>query len=152
MEPKREIGFQVRTLSHTIKHLVDQIAFAEQEVEITGMQGWIMGYLYENRDKDVFQRDIQTHFSVRRSTVTGMLQLMERNGLIVRSPVEWDARLKKLELTSKAMRMHESVVNGFRKAEETLSATLTPEERETFLNLCEKIKNGIEASASCRKS
>ena len=63
------------------------------------MQGWIIGYLYQNRDKEVFQRDIQEQFSIRRSTVTGILQLMEKNGLITRSSVERDARLKKLELT-----------------------------------------------------
>ncbi len=145
MEHREDIGFQVRTLSHMIKHTVDQMAFSDQETPVTGVQGWIMGYLYENRERDVFQRDIQSHFSVRRSTVTGMLQLMEKNGLIVRRSVEWDARLKKLELTPKAMKMHENVMRGIRQTEETLSAMLTPEEKETFIRLCEKIKHGIQA-------
>ncbi len=150
MEHREEIGFQVRTLSHLIKHTVNQTAFSDQEVPVTGMQGWTMGYLYENRDKDIFQRDIQAHFAVRRSTVTGVLQLMEKNGLIVRRSVDWDARLKKLELTPKAMEMHERVMRGIRQTEETLSSTLTPEEKETFLRLCEKIRKGIETSRPCQ--
>ncbi len=147
MEHRDEIGFQVRTLSHLIKHMVNQTAFASEEVPVTGVQGWIMGYLYENQGKDVFQRDLQNHFSVRRSTVTGILQLMEKNGLIVRRAVDWDARLKKLELTPKALEMHERVMRGIRQTEAALSAMLDPEEKDTFLRLCEKIKNGITAQS-----
>ncbi len=148
VEHRDEIGFQVRTLSHLIKHMVNQTAFASEEVPVTGVQGWIMGYLYENQDKDVFQRDLQNHFSVRRSTVTGILQLMEKNGLIVRRAVDWDARLKKLELTPKALEMHERVMRGIQQTEAALSATLCTDEKETFLRLCEKIKSGI-AAQSC---
>ena len=93
MEYQEDLGFQIRTLSHLVKRTVDQTAFAGEEDHPTGVQGWIIGYLYENRGKEVFQRDIQAQFSIRRSTVTGILQLMEKNGLITRSSVERDARL-----------------------------------------------------------
>lgn len=146
MEHRDEIGFQVRTLSHLIKHTVNQRAFSNQDTPVTGMQGWIMGYLYENRERDVFQRDLQAHFSVRGSTVTGMLKLMEKNGLITRRPVEWDARLKKLELTPKAMEMHERVIRSIQQTEEILSSSLSEEEKGTFIRLCEKIKAGVQAA------
>lgn len=138
------IGFQLRTLSHMVGHTVQQMAFSGVPDEITGMQGWIMGYLYDNRDRDIFQRDIQTQFSVSRSTVTGILQTMEKKGLIVRESVDWDARLKRLSLTQKAMQYHEKVMCGIHRTEELLSAMLTDEERETFLKLCRKLKQGIE--------
>ena len=96
MEHRDEIGFQVRTLSNLIKRLVDQTAFQGRERPATGMHGWVIGYLYENRNRDVFQRDLQEQFSIRRSTVTGILQLMEKNGLITRQSVDEDARLKKI--------------------------------------------------------
>ena len=95
MEYREDIGFQIRTLSHLVKRTVDQAAFDGVDDHPTGVQGWIIGYLYRNRDKEVFQRDIQEQFSIRRSTVTGILQLMEKNGLITRRSVEQDARLKK---------------------------------------------------------
>ena len=106
MEYREDIGFQIRTLSHLVKRTVDQAAFDGVDDHPTGVQGWIIGYLYRNRDKEVFQRDIQEQFSIRRSTVTGILQLMEKNGLITRSSVEQDARLKKLELTPRAIELH----------------------------------------------
>lgn len=145
MPHEEEIGFQVRTLSHMIKHTVDEMAFSDMPGEVTGMQGWIMGYLYGNREKDIFQRDIQAQFSISRSTVTGILQQMEQKGLIYRESVEWDARLKKLSLTPKALEQHEKVMNGVREIEETLVHTLTEEERKTFLAICKKIDQAISA-------
>lgn len=88
----------------------------------------------------MFQRDIQEQFSIRRSTVTGILQLMEKNGLITRSSVEQDARLKKLELTPRAIELHERIERSVRQVEERISHCLTPEEKETFIQLCEKIR------------
>ncbi len=144
MEDKREIGFQVHTLSHLIKRMADQIVFPEEVVQCTGMHGWMIGYLYENQDREIFQRDIQERFMIRRSTVTGILQLMEKNGLITRTPVKDDARLKRIQLTPKAIKLHQQVQAGIREMERRLSQNLTEEEKETFLTLCEKIKAGIE--------
>lgn len=144
MEDKREIGFQVRTLSHLIKRMADQTVFSEEVVQCTGMHGWMIGYLYENQEREIFQRDIQDRFMIRRSTVTGILQLMEKNGLITRTPVKDDARLKRIQLTPKAIKLHQQIISGIREMERRLSQNLTEEEKETFLTLCEKIKAGIE--------
>ena len=143
MEYREDIGFQIRTLSHLVKRTVDQAAFDGVDDHPTGVQGWIIGYLYRNRDKEVFQRDIQEQFSIRRSTVTGILQLMEKNGrkgLIRRESVSSDARLKKLELTPRAIELHERIERSVRQVEERISHCLTPEEKETFIQLCEKIR------------
>lgn len=144
MEHRDEIGFQVRTLSNLIKRSVDRIAAQGVDSPTTGMQGWVIGYLYENRDKDVFQKDVQQQFAVRRSTVTGILQLMEKNGLIVRSSVETDARLKKITLTPRAVEMHEQIVNGIKQVEKSINTSLTPQERKTFISLCEKVRSNLE--------
>ena len=136
MEYREDIGFQIRTLSHLVKRTVDQAAFDGVDDHPTGVQGWIIGYLYRNRDKEVFQRDIQEQFSIRRSTVTGILQLMEKNGLITRSSVEQDAacgRIGDQEFLSGG-------VERLRQVEERISHCLTPEEKETFIQLCEKIR------------
>ena len=88
----------------------------------------------------MFQRDIQEQFTIRRSTVTGILQLMEKNGLIVRSSVERDARLKKLELTPRGVELHERVTRSIREVEDGLSQCLTQEEKKAFLEICGKLR------------
>ena len=143
MEYREDIGFQIRTLSHLVKRVVDQNAFPGESAHPTGVQGWIIGYLYENQGKEVFQRDIQEQFSVRRSTVTGILQLMEKNGLITRSSVDRDARLKKLELTPRAIELHERIGRSVRQVEDRIALCLTPEEKQEFIRLCEKIRENL---------
>ena len=49
MEYREDIGFQIRTLSHLVKRVVDQTAFTGESEQPTGVQGWIIGYLYQNR-------------------------------------------------------------------------------------------------------
>ena len=130
--------------------MVDQTAFTGESEQPTGVQGWIIGYLYQNRDKEVFQRDIQEQFSIRRSTVTGILPLMEKNGLITRSSVERDARLKKLELTPRAIELYERIGRSVRQVEDRLHQSLTPQEKQEFLRLCGKIRASLKALSTDR--
>lgn len=68
----------------------------------TGGNARIIGFLDHNRDRDIFQYDIEQRFSITRSTASRVLGLMERKGLIERRSVERDARLRKIVLTDKA--------------------------------------------------
>ena len=72
------------------------------------MHGWIIRYLYENREQDIFQKDIEQRFAVGRSTVTNLIQLMEKKGFVKRESVKQDARLKKVILTEKGIASQES--------------------------------------------
>jgi len=74
--------------------------------EVTMMHGWIIRYLYENREQDIFQKDIEQRFAVGRSTVTNLIQLMEKKGFVKRESVKQDARLKKVILTEKGIASH----------------------------------------------
>ncbi|MEK4476270.1 MarR family winged helix-turn-helix transcriptional regulator [Paenibacillus sp. FSL R7-0048] len=143
MKPPKSIGFEIKVLANLIKRKLDDGSLDDGEESLTGMQGWIIGYLKANRNRAVFQRDIEKDFNVRRATVTGMLQLMERNGLIIREPVIHDARLKKLTLTLKADRMHERVVKRFEEFENHLRSGLSEEEIVVFIELAEKLKRNL---------
>ena len=76
--------------------------------------------------------------------MTGILQLMEKNGLISpRSSVDRDARLKKLELTPYAIELHERVGRSIRQVETSLAESLSPEEKQEFIRLCEKVRASL---------
>lgn len=98
-----DIGRKISVISNKIRHLFDA-SFAGSG--ITGTQASILYFIYTNSEyRDVFQRDIEAEFDIRRSSVTSVLNGMERNGFINREPVKEDARLKKLVLTDKAVEM-----------------------------------------------
>lgn len=145
MTDRSSIGHEIRILSNLIKRRIGHSKVIAETDRMTGTHGYIIGYLYHNRDKgDIYQRDIEEEFSIRRSTATGILQLMEKNDLLYREPVDYDARLKKLVLTPKAISVHEAVIMEFNKIEDELCNGLTPDEIDTFYDIIYKIKRNIE--------
>ena len=141
---EQEIGFQLRTTSNLIRRNFEKSSSFKETQNLTGAHGWVIGYLYENRDRDVFQRDLESKFKIRRSTITNMLKLMEKNGLVVRESVPDDARLKKLVLTEKALLIHKRVSEDIAALEEKLSAGISKQEKEIFFKTIEKIKANLE--------
>ena len=95
MKKERQLGLEIRKLNNLVKRYMESKK-PEEFDKSTGVHGWAIRYFYENCDTDVFQRDFEARFSIRRSTATNMLKLMEKNGIIYREPVPYDARLKKL--------------------------------------------------------
>lgn len=89
---------------------------------MTMMQSWIIRFLYEHSEEDIYQRDIEAEFSIARSTATGILKLMEKRGYIRRVSVERDARLKKLELTEVGIRMQEGTIRNINRLESITSS------------------------------
>lgn len=140
---ERHLGFEIRTLNNCVKRYVHSTRPPEFE-ESTGVHGWAIRYFYENRDKDIFQRDFEARFSIRRSTATNMLKLMEKNGLITRESVSYDARLKKIVLTKRAIEIHKKATQNIKKIECTLKNGITNGELSVFYSVVDKIKANLE--------
>ena len=83
---ENDIGFEIRTLSNLIRRDVEK-NIAEMKLEPNQrIHGWAINYFYENRDRDIFQKDFEEKFSIRRSTASNILKLMEKNGYITSFP------------------------------------------------------------------
>lgn len=144
MKRENNILFEIGKVSRLVKRYIDKSTNKAYVDKLTCSHGWAIGFFFENRDKDVFQKDFEKECDVRRSSATSMLKLMEKNGLITRESVDYDARLKKITLTPKAIEIHNLIDSDFEKLEEKASKGLTKEEIECFFNVLEKIKNNIE--------
>ena len=112
--------------------------------EVTMMHGWIIRYLYENRDRDIFQKDIEQQFSVGRSTVTNLIQLMEKKGFVKRESVKQDARLKKVILTDKGADSQEAFEDVVEHIEEELSEGIPVEELHIFYKVLDQINQNVK--------
>lgn len=146
MAVQRRIGYALKTVSHMVKLSIDKTLSESQSPHITGMQGWIIRYLYHHKDvTDSFQHDLELEFNIRRSTATGLLQRMERDGLIQREPVPYDARCKKIILTQKAINVQEGVMHAIDQVELRILEGLMDTEIDTLFDLLEKIKQNMEA-------
>lgn len=104
----------------------------------------IIAYLRDHNHIDIFQKDLEEEFQVRRSTMSKALTLLENRGYISREAVSNDRRLKKIVLTDKA----ESVatnINMYRKnLEEKMVENISAEELTSFKITLEKIKHNLK--------
>ncbi len=114
-------------MDNLIFRRLNQFSRANGVEQTTPMHGWIIEYLYRHRNEPVFQRDIEREFSITRSTVTNILQLMERKGYIQRLSVPQDARLKQLVLTEEGICFHEKTMLSFHQTDDYVAGLLTEE-------------------------
>lgn len=146
MKERNDIGFKVRILANLLKRDFEK-SKCELGIELPkGINGWAISYFFDNSDKDIFQKDFENEFSIRRSTASNILKTMEQNGFIKRESVESDARLKKIVLTEKAINIHKSVLHSINEREERLRKGLTADETEAFLKITDKLIANMEES------
>lgn len=147
---KNDVGKKIQMLSRQIKRRMDT---ALSEYQITGRQVAILLYIYEeSKKRDVYAKDIELAFDMRRASVTGILKLMEKNGIIIREGISKDARLKKLILTDRAKEARQKLKKEIISVEKNLTKDIPKENLKIFCsvmnkmskNLCEKEKKKEE--------
>lgn len=121
-EEKREksLGGKLHCVSHSIRRALDATIAAQVSPELTGMRSLVLGCIVRcyRAGEPVYQRDLETNFHIRRSSITTLLQAMEQGGFIRRNPVAADARLKSLEPTEKGLAYDEAIkrcIDGFER-------------------------------------
>lgn len=141
---KRTIGYTIRMLNTTFKQNFLRFGADENLDEVTLMHGWIMGYLHYNEGRDIYQKTIESEFNIRRSTVTSILQLMEKKGYISRETVDEDARLKKIVLTPQGREIAVNTKKMIEEMERKLVEGIDPQELDTFYRVADKIKANLD--------
>lgn len=149
MKQKIHIGYEIHTLDHTIGKLVLALkSKLGKDSDLTQMQGWIIGYLYEHTGENVFQKDIESHFCIARSTATGILKLMEKKGYLIRESLPDDRRLKRLILTEKAAVLQKATIAHIGEIEKMLIAGISPDDLECFCRVLSQIRNNAESGTT----
>ena len=129
----------VSKLSNKLRRKLDMLSSRK---EFSGSQGRTLHFLLSQTD-DIFQKDIEEEYSIRPSTATELLKQMEKNGLIVREPVAYDNRLKKIVVTDKALRYQRQVVEDLTSLEEALVKVISEDDFEIFFHVIEKMMDNL---------
>lgn len=139
---ENECGMCIHILSHKLKKRMNA---SMQSLGLTAMQSRIMHYiLVKCAEGPVYQRNIESAFGMSRSTATGILQLMERNGLILRESVVTDARLKSLIPTEKAAQLDAQIREMLHQSEKRLTRGLSDEQLELFLKTAAQMSANLD--------
>ncbi|MDY3059073.1 MarR family transcriptional regulator [Fusobacterium sp.] len=134
-----DIGFYLRKLNNHIQKRSHSFYNRKEIKECSLSNLWVIDYLTDNSDKDIYQKDIETEFSINRATASKMLTLMEEKNFITRIPCEEDGRLKKIKVLPEGEKLKSICLAIRKEMEKELSFSLTQEEVETLKNILKKM-------------
>ncbi|MBP1041789.1 MarR family transcriptional regulator [Vagococcus sp. BWB3-3] len=87
----------------------------------------------------VFQKDLESEFNIRRSTATGILQVLEKNNLIDRQTSKQDARLKKIILTAEGQVVFKDRRRELDAIDQHLIKGVSSQDLKTFYSVVDQI-------------
>ena len=96
MKKDGALGMEINCVSNMIRRSIDQRIATMPGEKLSRMDSWIIHYMLDHQQEDVFQKDVERALAMTRSNVSKAVDQMVHKGLILRSPVDYDARLKKL--------------------------------------------------------
>jgi len=118
----RIFGILIKQANNDIVRDADKYA---QTLGLTGMQMSIIDYVSRmENSENIFQKNIEKEFNIRRASATSALKLMEKNDLIVRVPMANDARLKRIILTPKSHQVSKKIHKYFSDTERKIAETV----------------------------
>ncbi len=138
-----DCGGWINLLSHKVKKRLNSTL---ADLGITAVQSRILFYILKHAPEGpVFQRDVEEAFELSRSTATGILQILERNGVILRNSVPYDARLKSLVPTEKAEQMNAQVHACILETEQAMTRDISPGQLQLFKEIAAKMSENLDA-------
>ena len=136
------IGYKIRMVHNCIDKYF-HTSWEKAGIEPTRMQCATLHYLRTHKNEDVFQKDLESAFSISGATVTNILKVMEKEGLIIRVPMVNDARLKKLEMTKKGQDFDDAARANVERLEDGMKKGFTEEELVAFRGYLNRMTQNI---------
>lgn len=132
----------VRTLKHVMGSLKQNIHREYKDVNLTGPQGMLLGTLAHSGEMKI--SDLSEKLSLSNSTVSGILDRLEKQGLVERIRSEGDRRVVYVRITpefEKVAQQRFKIIE--RKIEEKMSKA-TPEELDSILQGLKTLEKLLE--------
>lgn len=148
-EKKRELGQMICHASRLFRRQMDHsisAAMGDDADEVfSGRNLWVLRYVKEHEGEEIYQRDLEKTFRLRRSTISNMIDLMVRKQFLVREQVPGDKRLKRLLLTEKGEAILCEVAHAAEAMETALREQFSPGEYTELTGLLERLNDSLES-------
>jgi DNA-binding MarR family transcriptional regulator len=108
----------------------------------------VLMLLDRHPDDTLSPSELADQSSVSRATITGLLDGLERDGLVKRVSLPGDRRSYSVCLTPKARKFMDKMLPDHFKRLAALMSNLTEQERKSLIRLLSKVRNGLEALRS----
>ena len=116
---------------------------------LTPVQIVVIKYLIKNKDSVVYQKDIEKKLGLRKSTVSGILGTMIKNGIITRTDSTNDLRSKEIRLTETGYKLDKLMRKKAFEFEKLLQSNINKEDLEVFYKVTKQIQENLEGEKIC---
>lgn len=144
---KMDVLYQLKSLEKMIFRLIikdkDKKNF---ELIPTPTQMEILEYVLEHNNENIYQKDLENVLNLRRATVSGVLQTMEKNNLIERITDSIDTRTKRIILTEKSKEVFAERKKKIEDIEKIITENISKEDLEVFFKVTETMKKNIKSN------
>lgn len=138
----RKIGKEMREVQQLL-HRKYELNKEQQSEKLTQVQVHVLMYIHRH-DGQVFQKDIEQHLKVRRSTASQILNVLERESYVERMRLESDARMKEIVVTDKTLALIDSMEKHMKETESMLRVNISKDDMETFFKVIDQIKENLK--------
>lgn len=115
-----------------------------KKLGITSSQADILLYLLLNREKQIYQKNIENQFRLSNPTVNGIVDRLESKKLIFREKIEKDKRLTLIRLTPQSLKLEKNIVDSLIKFNENIMKEITENEIHIFEQVINKMLENIK--------
>ena len=136
-------------VSHVLKNFENQLL---EEQGITQKQARTLIFLYHNRDKIINQKFLEENFRLSRSTITSMMNNLEKMGFIIRATDGSDGRNKIITLSNKGLDMINDISNCHKTIENFMKAIIDENEYQQLNFILKKLLKEIDSEKQRRQN
>lgn len=134
------IGLELKSLMNLIVRYTHKLS---ENGDISMQQAAIIKYLIQNQDKEITSKELESVFSMRRSTISRMLTTMENKALIIRMDDPVDLRKKVIKPTEKSIGIISNIKSKFNDLEQKIRENISKENLDIFFQVMDQIKQNI---------
>ncbi len=108
------------------------------------LQVAIADYLYNNKNKAIYQKDLQEEFHVSKAAISDVVNSMEKKGIIRRETSLEDSRCNNIILTDLGIQCFKNIEHNNSLFNNKIINNISESDINKFISIINKIKNNIE--------
>ena len=105
----------------------------------------VLIHLYMSGDQGLIQSELGTKLQVSRANITGLVERLEKEGLVVRNNDASDKRVFRVRLTNRAFALMHSFLPIHNDFMYKVVTALNNNEKELLISLLKKLNKGLES-------
>ena len=135
----KSIGLEIKKVNNLIIRYLIEKTKEITNIPLTPVQIMIIRFLNNSANKNIYQKDIEDFVQMRKSTISGVLDTMEKNNIISRINSKNDLRSKRIILTDFGKELSIKLKIQKEEFDNLLKNNINDEELNIFYNVIDKI-------------